>query len=139
VLVQSYNPQAPPVARMLAGDYLGFCEAELKRRADLAWPPYSRLAAIRIEATDEHLARRVAQSLARVLARALPPASHGVRLLGPAPAPITRIKGKSRWQLVLKGPTHAALGPPLDALEHALEDVPSAVRVVIDVDPVAML
>jgi primosomal protein N' (replication factor Y) (superfamily II helicase) len=139
VLVQSYNPEAPPVARMLAGDYAGFCEAELKRRKELAWPPYSRLTAVRVDAEDEHLARRVAESLGEVLARALPPPSHGVRLLGPAPAPITRIKGRSRFQLVLKGPSHAALAGPLDALERALEDVPRAVKVVIDVDPVAML
>jgi primosomal protein N' (replication factor Y) len=62
-----------------------------------------------------------------------------VRLLGPAPAPIARIKGKTRWQLVLKGPSHAALARPLDAIERALEDVPSSVRVIIDVDPAAML
>jgi primosomal protein N' (replication factor Y) len=62
-----------------------------------------------------------------------------VRLLGPAPAPIARIKGKTRWQLVLKGPTHAALAGPLDAIEQALADLPSSVRVAIDVDPGAML
>ena len=58
---------------------------------------------------------------------------------GPAPAPIARIKGKTRWQLVLKGPTHAALAGPLDAIEQALADLPSSVRVAIDVDPGAML
>jgi primosomal protein N' (replication factor Y) len=62
-----------------------------------------------------------------------------MRILGPAPAPITRIKGKTRWQLVLKAPSHAVMARTIDAIERALEEVPNAVRVVIDVDPAAML
>jgi primosomal protein N' (replication factor Y) len=139
VLVQSYNPEAPPVARMLESDFAGFSAAELERRRALAWPPYTRLAAIRVEGDGAELTTRVATRLGQVLARALPHSSRGVRLLGPAPAPITKLRGKTRWQLVLKAPTHHALGPPLDALEKALEDLPSGVKVIIDVDPVAML
>jgi primosomal protein N' (replication factor Y) len=139
VLVQSYHPEAAPIARMLQNDFAGFAAEELQRRRQLAWPPYTRMVGVRVEADSPDLTMRVAQHLGRVLARALPPASHGVRLLGPAPAPNTRIKGKSRWQLVLKAPSHAAMARPLDALERALEEVPNAVRVVVDVDPVAML
>jgi len=139
VLVQSYNPEAPPVARMLEGNFARFSAEELERRRALAWPPYTRMAAIRVEGEGAELTTRVAQELGRVLAKALPHSSQGVRLLGPAPAPITKIRGKTRWQLVLKAPTHHALGPPLDALEKALETIPSGVKVVIDVDPVAML
>jgi len=139
VLVQSYNPEAAPIARMLAGDFHGFSEGELKRRRALHWPPYARMAALRIEGTSPELTARVAHRLAQAMAKKLPPPSRGVRLLGPAPAPISRIKGKTRWQLVVKGPTHADLAGPLDEAERLLPDVPSAVRVVIDVDPSAML
>jgi len=69
----------------------------------------------------------------------MPPASVGVRLLGPAPAPIARIKGRSRWQLLLKGPTHAALSPLLSTVEARMPELPSSVKVIIDVDPTAML
>jgi primosomal protein N' (replication factor Y) len=62
-----------------------------------------------------------------------------VRLLGPAPAALPRLRGKSRWQLLLKAPRHALLGPVLDQLERDLELLPGAVRVVLDVDPGAML
>jgi primosomal protein N' (replication factor Y) len=139
VLVQSYNPGAAPVARMLLNDFAGFAAEELERRRQLAWPPYTRMVGVRVEADGPDQAMRVAQQLGRVLARALPPSSHGVRLLGPAPAPISRIKGRSRWQLVHKAPSHAALARPLDALERALEEVDGRVRVIIDVDPVAMM
>jgi primosomal protein N' (replication factor Y) len=94
---------------------------------------------VRADGTDPEQVRQVARRLADLCASKLPSASQGVRLLGPAPAPISRIKGRYRWQLLLKGPTHAALAPLADALERALADVPAAVRVVIDVDPGAML
>lgn len=139
VLVQTYNPEALPIAAMLQNDFEGFSARELERRRLLQWPPTARLAAIRLEATDAERCARAARQLAEAASRAMPPPSHGVRLLGPAPAPITRIKGKTRWQLVVKGPTHAALAGPLDAIERALAEVPSSVKVVIDVDPAAML
>ncbi|MFO0600843.1 MAG: primosomal protein N' [Myxococcaceae bacterium] len=139
VLVQSYNPEAAPISRMLANDYARFSEEELKRRKNLAWPPSSRMVALRIEGSSPDAVMRVSKQLAQIATRNLPPASHGVRLLGPAPAPIARIKGQTRWQLVLKAPSHAALARPLDAIEAALDELPGSVRVLIDVDPGAML
>lgn len=139
VLVQSYNPEAAPVAFMLRNDFEGFSALELKRREQMAWPPLTRMAAIRIEGESAGQTQQVAEQLGRLMARHLPDASDGVRLLGPAPAPISRIKGKTRWQLVIKGPTHAHLHRPLAAVEAVLDELPSAVRVVIDVDPGAML
>lgn len=139
VLVQAYNPDALPIAAMLKNDFEGFSDAELARRKALQWPPTTRMASIRIECDSAELCARTAQHLATVASRAMPPSSHGVRLLGPAPAPISRIKGKTRWQLVVKGPSHVAMAGPLDAIERALAEVPNAVKVVIDVDPGAML
>ncbi len=139
VLVQSYNPEAKPIARMLENDFARFSEEELQRRQLLAWPPMTRMVVLRVDGESADLTARVAQRLARVIQNHLPPPSQGVRLLGPAPAPIARIKGKTRWQLVLKAPTHAAMFKTLDAVEREMSEIPSAVRVVIDVDPAAML
>jgi primosomal protein N' (replication factor Y) len=139
VLVQTYNPDAEPVRRMLVHDFEGFAIKELERRRALAWPPFSRMAAIRIEGEHPEQTARVARSLGDDLARHMPPASWGVRLLGPALAPISRIRGRTRWQLLIKGPTHAAFAPLLARLESRLEELPSSVRVSLDVDPAAML
>jgi primosomal protein N' (replication factor Y) len=139
VLVQSYNPEAAPIARMLRGEFEEFSEEELKRRKNLAWPPSSKLVALRIEGANEDLTIRTAKMLARVAEKNLPPPSQGVRILGPAKAPISRIKGKTRWQLVVKAPSHAAMARVVDALENAVGEVHSSVRVVFDVDPAAML
>jgi primosomal protein N' (replication factor Y) len=139
VLVQTYNPDSEPVRRMLAHDYDGFAEGELERRKVLAWPPFTRMAAVRLEGESAEQTASVARLLGGFLTRNMPPASWGVRLLGPAIAPIARIRGKTRWQLLLKAPSHSALAPLLARLEAKLVDIPSAVRVTIDVDPAAML
>ncbi|ATB45845.1 replication restart helicase PriA [Corallococcus macrosporus] len=139
VLVQTYNPDAEPVRRVLAHDFDGFANQELEWRKALAYPPYSRMAAVRLEGEHPEQTASVARSLGNIVSRHMPPASAGVRMLGPALAPISRIRGKTRWQLLLKGPTHTALAPLLARVEAALADVPSAVKVVIDVDPGAML
>jgi primosomal protein N' (replication factor Y) len=139
VLVQTYNPDSDPIRRVLAHDFEGFCAAELEWRRRLAYPPYTRMAAVRIDGEHPEQTAQVARALGSRLARRMPPASRGVRLLGPAPAPVARIKGRTRWQLLLKAPTHAALAPLLDEVEAHLEVVPAAVKVVIDVDPTAML
>jgi primosomal protein N' (replication factor Y) (superfamily II helicase) len=139
VLLQTYNPECETIRRVLAHDFDGFAEAELRRRKALAYPPFSRLAVLRIDGEDPDLTAQVAKTLGEQLERRMPPASSGVRLLGPAPAPIARIKGRSRWQLLLKGPTHASLAPLLGLAEAQLGELPHSVRVVIDVDPSAML
>jgi primosomal protein N' (replication factor Y) (superfamily II helicase) len=139
VLVQTYNPLAEPVARAAAHDFAGFAARELEWRRALAYPPFSRLAAIRLEGADASETAAAARALAARLAEALPPPASGVRLLGPAPAPLSRLKGKSRWQLLLKAPQHRVLRPVLDRAERALASLPRGVRGVLDVDPGAML
>ncbi|MBU8894346.1 primosomal protein N' [Corallococcus sp. H22C18031201] len=139
VLVQTYNPEAEPVKRVLAHDFDGFAHQELEWRKALAYPPYARMASVRLEGEHPEQTASVARYLGNLVGRHMPPASAGVRLLGPALAPIARIRGKTRWQLLVKGPTHASLAPLLARLEAALAEVPSGVKVVLDVDPGAML
>jgi primosomal protein N' (replication factor Y) len=124
---------------MLVHDFEGFARAELKWRKAMAYPPFTRLVALRIEGLDPEETKSRATELAKRLARKLPPPSWGVRLLGPAPAPIRKLKGKTRWQMLLKGPSHASLAGPLLVVEAFLDELPASVKVAIDVDPAAML
>src|SRR5262249_6553718 len=136
VLIQTYNPESEPVAHVVTHDFSTFSDAELRRRQVLAYPPFTRMAALRIEGSHPDQTADVAHTLGNILEKRL---TKGIRLLGPAPAPLARIKGKTRWQILLKGPSHAALGPLLAAVEYALPKLPQSVKVVIDVDPTAML
>lgn len=139
VLVQTYHPDAEPVRRVLEHDFDAFSAQELDWRKALAYPPFSRMVAVRIEAADAGLVQRTARALAHAAARKLPPPEAGVRMLGPAPAAIARIQGKTRYQLILKAPTYGLLAGPLAALEDEAQRGPSSVKVVVDVDPGAML
>ncbi len=139
VLVQTYNPETEAVARVVAHDFAGFSEQELRWRKQLAYPPYTRMVAVRIEGANPDETARVAKQIGARVAKKLPPPSHGVRLLGPAPAPVTKIKGQTRWQLLMKGPTHASLAPLAAEVEALQAELPRSVKVTIDVDPVGML
>ena len=139
VLVQTYNPDAEPIARVVNHDFDGFAAQELGWRKSLSYPPFTRLVSIRVEGEDPQKTAHVAQRLGRRIEQLLPAAVHGVRLLGPAPAPILRVRGKTRWQMLLKGPSHGMLAPLLRQLETDIAKLPSNVRVILDVDPGAML
>ena len=139
VLIQTYNPEAEPVARVVGHDFGAFAERELAWRKAMSYPPYTRLVALRLEGENARLVEESAERLGRRIEQLMPPAKYGVRLLGPAPAPIPRLRGRTRWQLLLKAPTHPALGPLLQQLERDVEKLPSSVRVVVDVDPGTML
>ena len=139
VLVQTYNPTSEAVSRVVGHDFEGFSQGELRRREALGFPPFSRLVALRIDGLHERLTAEAAQGLARVAERAITAGREPLRLLGPAPAPIAKLRGRSRWQLMVKGRSHGAMEPVVRALEHAMERLPSGVRAVIDVDPVNLL
>jgi len=139
VLIQTYNPEADPVQRVVAHDFEGFADKELGWRRAFAYPPFARMIAVRIEGPDPERTAAAARRLGDAAARRLATADPSVRLLGPAPAPIARIKGKTRWQLLMKGPTHAALAPLAAEVERVQADLPASIRVVIDVDPGGLL
>jgi primosomal protein N' (replication factor Y) len=130
VLVQAFRPQA------VTTDYDGFAQAELSRREALHFPPFARLAALRLQGNAEPRVRGAAERLAaaarRLIARGEP-----ADVLGPAPAPLAKLRGKHRWQLLLRANDHG----PLHRLGRALQaahDV-SGVELAIDIDPGALL
>lgn len=139
VLIQTYNPDAEAVRRAVTHDFTGFAEQERTWREALAYPPFTRLVAVRIEGADPSTTKNAAMRIGDRIAARMPPASSGVRLLGPSPAPIAKVRGKTRWQLLLKGATHAQLAPLLDAVENEAQRLSGTLRVVVDVDPGAML
>ncbi len=134
VMIQTRNPGHAAVALAAAHDAVTFVERELADRAVLGYPPHVRLAMVRLDATEEPRVRAEAERVAALARRV---AAEGLRVLGPAPAPIERLRGRYRYQLLLRAPTRAGLRPALFAIARAA--VHREVRLVIDVDPVSML
>ncbi|MDH5671562.1 MAG: primosomal protein N' [Myxococcales bacterium] len=139
VLLQTYQPEHPAVASACRHDYERFCELELAARRELSYPPYARLVAIRVDAATEPNAAEAADLLAR-LARARPEVrAERVEVLGPAPAPISKIRGRHRHRLLLKSPHRAELRAVAYALVQRIDEGLPAARASVDIDPVSML
>lgn len=134
VLVQTRQPEHPAIRCARRHDVGSFVELELIAREELGYPPYSRLALVRCDAVEIELADAAAKLAAELIARASPDT---VRVLGPAPAPLARLRNRYRFHVLLRAPDRAALRPGLLAVARNVFD--RRVRVAIDVDPVSML
>ncbi len=137
VLVQTYRPEAPAVVAAAAHDYAQFFAAEMAERAEQGFPPHGRLVAIRIDGPDEHTVAGVAKQLGDVAVAAVERAQEPVTILGPIPAPMARIRGRSRWQLWLRSADRHALRRVARVV--ASTDHAATVRVALDVDPMSAM
>jgi len=135
VLIQTYAPHHYSVRAARDQDYARFIRREMELRRELMYPPFARLALVRIEGDEPAHVSDDATKIATLLAHAAKPES--MRVLGPAPAPIERIKQRYRWQVLLKARER-------NELRAALAKVSSypardGIRVSIDIDPLNML
>jgi len=133
VLLQTHDPGHPVMVALARGDRMAFLRAELAEREAAGLPPFGRLAALVVSGADAEEVRGLARSLARAA-----PAVEGVRVLGPAPAPLALLRGRWRERLLVQA------RPAVD-LPGYLRDwlagrrVPSRLALEIDVDPVSFL
>jgi primosomal protein N' (replication factor Y) len=134
VLVQTYSPDHPVIRHLVDGRYGAFLEAEAELRRRGALVPFSRACLLRLAGPSAAATATAAATLASLLAAPLREA--GWALVGPAPAPVARVAGRSRWQLLLHGPAGSALPLPSGAdLQGAL---PNGVSLAIDPDPLEL-
>lgn len=133
VLLQSFSPEHPVMQALLHHDLGAFVAEEKAQRAPGHWPPYGRLAALIVSGEDPVETARIARALGLAA-----PEMPGVQVLGPAPAPLAMLRGRHRHRLLLKAPRGIAVQPLLRAWLARVE-VPNAVRVQVDVDPVSFL
>ena len=139
VLIQTRTPEHPAIQYAAQHDVRGFWARELVDRREVGYPPFSRLALIRIDALDEEVAREVGNRLA-ALARTAPDAlARRVEVLGPSAAPLARLRGRFRFRVMLRAAERGPLRAVIVAVRAGMERVDRKVRVVVDVDPVAML
>ena len=134
VIVQTFVPSHYAVRHVRDHDYEGFYEEELAHRAALGFPPFGRLVHALVSAREAEPARLGAERLAAAAARA----AAGSICLGPAPAPLARLRGRHRYQLLVKG-DEAAVRAAARALVAAAETLPDGVQASVDADPLHML
>lgn len=139
VIVQTYRPQAAPVVAAAAHDYERFFHAEFQARSELGYPPHGRLVAVRIDGSDESAVAECARRIANVAQSAAQrlDLARVVDVCGPVPAPIEKLRGKTRWQVWLRSGERQALRRV--AREVSNVETGRSVRVVLDVDPMSAL
>ncbi|MDP2950230.1 MAG: primosomal protein N', partial [Chloroflexota bacterium] len=130
VIIQTYTPHHYAIEAAARHDYAGFYEHEVALRRRLGYPPFGRLARLIFAHTNPVHAQEQAFRLAKTLRqerdrRGIP----GVDILGPAPAFVPKVRGRHRWQVLLRG------GDPAELLG----ELSFGQGWTIDVDPVTLL
>ncbi len=133
VLLQTWRPEHPVIAALVAGDRDGFLAAEKESRRLRGWPPFGRLAALIVSAGDAAAADRAAGMLGRTA-----PQGEGLQVLGPAEAPLALLRGRHRRRLLVKAERRVRLQ---SVLARWLAGVPVTgdVRIAVDIDPYSFL
>lgn len=133
VVIQTHHPDHYAIQAALQHRDEAFAEEELRFRRIFHYPPYTRM--VQLLTRDEKRAK--AEGAIERVTRALSghPLSRQVRMAGPAPAPLERLKGKWRFQLLLRAPSAGLLK---ELLRAALPERPG-VELIVDVDPQDLL
>jgi primosomal protein N'' len=141
VIIQTYNTEHDSITFARNHDFEGFAANELMIRGQLNYPPVGRLISMRIQ--GPHLGR--VEEAAGLLARRANALKQQIEryaeieVLGPAEAPLSKLRGQFRFHVLLKGPANGIVNPFSRQLLGNEEWLPSGVRILVDVDPMSLL
>jgi primosomal protein N' (replication factor Y) len=139
-LIQTHSPSHHAVVLASEHDFDTFAETESAIRRELGYPPFGRLAAIRLSGADPGRVERASRALFTALRGERSRRSEStVTLLGPAPAPIPLVQNRHRWRILLRARRQDRIRRLLAAIVPTVESPPTGVRIRIDIDPVSML
>lgn len=141
VLIQTFHPEHIALICAKEHHFENFSAAELKHREELSYPPFFRLAQIILQSSHADRAEKSARALKNFFqASGGTAAPQNLSILGPAKAPIEKIKGKYRWQFLVKAGSAQALKNFLRQTRHFRDTrLPPAVQLHIDVDVVDVM
>ncbi len=133
VHVQTFHPEHPAIRKAASHDVAGFAAAELEFRRTFFYPPFCEMAALLVSSPQRERAEEAAAALGSALGRQ----GASLRISGPAPAPLERLQGRWRFQILLRAADRRSV---LAALEAAVpERPPAGVQIAVDVDPQDLL
>ena len=138
VMLQSWMPEHRIMKAMVASSHDGgrdeFLGVEAAEREVANMPPYSRLCAIIVAGREESLVLEVAKSLGKTSPQGMTEEGYRIQTLGPAPAPLARLRGKYRYRLLVRADKTINIQKTVSAWVSNIK-TPSTVRVYIDIDP----
>ena len=142
VFVQTYNPDHESLTYAKNHDYLGFVQCELQTRSPLNYPPYQKMISFRIQSMSQDLAQQTVQQIklrAQSLIEKFPDHYKDLQILGPAAAPLAKLKNYYRFHMIIKAEKSSALNSFARRVLADQKWVPAKVKVIVDVDPVSLL
>jgi primosomal protein N' (replication factor Y) len=138
VLIQTYYPEHYALRHACQQDYEGFYNEEIRFRSQLGYPPFVVLASILIRHTDQATATRIANIIRNSLDAAN--SDKACRMLGPAPASLSRLKNEHRIQILVKSKNRRKLRETLELGLHLAEENGAEMRhVFTEIDPVNLM
>ena len=143
VIVQTFNPEQPCIALAATHDYQSFVQIELAHRRAHNYPPFQRMVRLIVRGREQQVAAAFAEQLAGAFQVALSKVAGSgqaaqVRLLGPAEAPVFRLKGYYRYHFQMQSPSAGVLHQVLREVTPTVRP-PHGVEFTLDVDPYNML
>lgn len=138
VLVQTFSPEHPAIMAAVRHDYQLFASQELPVRESLGYPPYGAMIRLVVRGRAEVATGEFAGEIARRLKQRLEKAPSPSRVLGPAPAPIAKIRGNFRFQIQLQSSDSRQLRQAIREATATLKP-PDDIQWIADVDPIDML
>ena len=133
VYLQSYEPEHPVVQALLTGDSAAFLAAEKKARASYNMPPFGKLAAIILSGPDMADVQQQGNFLARAA-----PAEKDLHIIGPAPAPMARVRGMHRYRMLMHAHKDTKVQPIIRNWVNRAQKI-GGVRIKIDIDPYSFM
>ena len=133
VFLQTYQPEHPVMLALVKGDRDSFIAEEIALRKEGVWPPFGRLVALILSGSKANQVHAIAKKIARAA-----PNDPAIRVLGPAPAPLAKLRGKHRWRLLVKTTRSVRVQYILISWLSAVK-IPKNVRLYVDVDPQSFL
>lgn len=133
VIIQTFNPQHYAVQYVQNHDYKSFYAEEIAFRQSLQYPPFGRIINLRLSAVRKDLLLEDAQLLGKLAKKLSARYKNAVEIIGPAESPLAKIRGRFRFQMLIKGQDINFLHQI--AHELILKHTNSAVKITVDVDP----
>ena len=133
-LLQTYAPEQPVIAAIVAGDREAFYAREIEARREAGLPPFGRLTSLIVSASTRADAFGYASAVRRAA-----PVDGAISVLGPAEAPLAVIRGRHRFRLLVQSPRSANVQDYIRAWLAQLPKARADLRVQVDIDPQSFL
>ena len=138
VFIQTYHPDHYALRHAVAQDYVGFYNEEIRHRRNHQYPPFVSLALLLTRHSDANRAHEIAQQVRKALVEA--DSERACRILGPAPAPLARLRNEFRFHVLVKSRSRKQMRVVIDRALSVLESAGNDLRhVSLEIDPISMM